>query len=253
LATKTVDGGWRDYFFELDDLDVESFIAEHADENCYFCPHLFRQPRRVKANAVCPQGLWADLDGVYPSTLRELKPTIAIRSSCGRFVGLWCTDTVVSEALNKRLTYATGADKGGWDLTQVLRLPGSVNWKYTPPPRVVTLWTDGPRYRVAELEKILPALPERGNGHGVLRRASELTPVEILAKHDIRGWLRQQLLHGRQRSGERRHRMHWRLACQLKEHGVGAAEAFVCLRDTRWNKHATDAPVWALVDKLWSE
>ena len=50
---------------------------------------------------------------------------------------------------------------------------------------------------------------------------------------------------------------HWRLACELHEKGIPKDEAFVCLRDTPWNKHQfenkddPDAWVWTLVDKVW--
>jgi hypothetical protein len=149
----------RDFFFKPDEVDVEAFIDEYSDENCYFVPHLFKRPRRIKENAVPPKGLWADLDEIDPSTLGELEPTVAIRSSPGRFVGLWSTDQVVSEGLNRRLTYHVGADRSGWCFTKLLRLPGSRNHKYSSAPRAIVLWDDGPTYRVVDVEKRLPPSP----------------------------------------------------------------------------------------------
>jgi hypothetical protein len=78
------------------------------------------------------------------------------------------------------------------------------------------------------------------------------SPEEIVAKHGIRGNLRHELLHGHQIGSERRHRMHWKLACGLHEAGVSVEEAFVLLRATAWNKHERDEPVWTLISKVWS-
>jgi hypothetical protein len=91
----------------------------------------------------------------------ELKPTIAIESSPGRHVGLWLTDDVVTEELNERLAKYLGDKEGGWDLTQVLRLPGTINHKYAALPRVRVLWRDGPEYSVRDLSRSLPKLERR--------------------------------------------------------------------------------------------
>ncbi len=253
LSTKSVEGRWRDYFFDPDDCDLTNFIARHRDENIFFCPHLFDARRRIKDHAVLPKLLWADLDAVDPRRI-VYRPTVAIRSSPRRYVGLWRTDRTVTEELNRRLTYALGADASGWDLGQVLRLPGSINHKpqYSK-PRVRLLWDDGPRYRVDDLETKLPRLtpikvPERGD-----RRASLLTLQQIIDKHQLNGNLRRELLGpGRptKLDGQRGYKVHWRLACELREAGVPGEEAFICLRDTKWNKHADDRSVWALVEKV---
>jgi len=86
-------------------------------------------------------------------------PTIAIESSPGRYVGIWLTDEPASKQLNRRLTYAIGADRGGWDLTQVLRVPGTISHKYVPSVTVRTLWACGPKYHVSQLERQVPNLP----------------------------------------------------------------------------------------------
>jgi len=86
-------------------------------------------------------------------------PTIAIESSPGRYVGIWLTDEPASEQINRRLTYAIGADRGGWDLTQVLRVPGTISHKYVPSVTVRTLWACGPKYHVSQLERQVPNVP----------------------------------------------------------------------------------------------
>lgn len=242
----------RDFFFKPDEVDVEAFIAEHLGEHCYFCPHLFTRPRRIKENAVPAKGLWADLDEIDPSTLGGLEPTVAIRSSPHRFVGLWSTDKVVSEDLNRRLTYHVGADHSGWCFTKLLRLPGSRNHKYSSAPRAIVLWDDGPTYRVSDLERDLRVLPQRRLGNNA-RRPSPLSMPQIIANHpNIKSSTRRKLLGPGQIGRERRHRMHWRLANELHEAGMPADECFICLRDTKWNKHGNDVEaVWRLIDKIW--
>jgi hypothetical protein len=77
------------------------------------------------------------------------------------------------------------------------------------------------------------------------RRKSSRSMRQILDRHPkIEGSTRRKLLGPGQIGRERRHRMHWLLANELHEAGVPADEAFVCLWDTKWNKHKDQgAPV----------
>src|SRR5262249_44368707 len=72
------------------------------------------------------------------------------------------------EALNHRLARASRADPSGWDLTQLLRLVGRSNHKYTPPVPVRLVSLDPTlAYDPAWLDATLPALGARAriNGH----------------------------------------------------------------------------------------
>jgi hypothetical protein len=208
---------WRDHF-ERSEVDLTEFAREHRRANVYFCPHGFAQPRRIKANAVLPKVLWADLDEVDPRTC-GVPPTIAIRSSPGRYVGLWRTDRVVTEELNKRLTYALDADKGGWDLTQVLRLPGTINYKYNPPALVRLLWDDGPIWRVADLERMLPKLvsTRRANGHTAadIGGFDRHDASEVLRRYHVRGLnINSPVVVGKRSS------VVWKIALTLRDRGA---------------------------------
>src|SRR5690606_27899998 len=83
------------------------------------------------------------------------------KSSEHRYQALWELEEPLManqlEEINRRLTYTLQADKSGWDLTQVLRIPGTMNYKYQPPERGVLLWDDGPVYK---LDDLLPYLTE---------------------------------------------------------------------------------------------
>jgi hypothetical protein len=108
--------------------------AERARElseggfNVWHCAHLLTAKRRVKENAAVIKALYVDGDGVQvPPNLPQ--PTAVVKSSPGREQFYWRLSMPVppemGEGLNRRLAYALGADKSGWDLTQLLRPPGT--------------------------------------------------------------------------------------------------------------------------------
>ena len=267
LSLKWPSGRWRDYAFARDGIvdgtvgdldDIPAFVAEHLALNIYFVPHAFNAPTRRKIHAVLPCCLFADMDGVGPDVCSP-EPTIIWRTSPRRYSGIWLTDKPITEQLNRRLTYVNGFDHGGWDLTQLLRLPGTFNYKRDPPTPTKLLWADGPRYRIADLERMLPLLPERprhnGHSHSNGERKASKLPMEAIIKRypTIRFGTREKLLGEGQVGGERRHRMHWRLACELHEANVPEDEAATLLIGTAWNKHDSDEPVWGMIKKIWSE
>ena len=135
-------------------------IAEprgHADQ--YFCPVVFSEPHRKKEYALPTNLLWADLDPVHPDQCR-VRPSVAWESSPGRYQALWFLtheiDPGEAAALSKRIAYSDGGDKGGWDLTQVLRLPGTHNFKYDSAPEVQLLWAKSRAYSVEEIKGAYP-------------------------------------------------------------------------------------------------
>jgi hypothetical protein len=115
----------------------------------YFCPTLFAEPQRKKEHALETSWLWSDLDSADPRTI-DHKPTVAWQTSPGRYQALWRLKrplpALEASELSRRIAYSEGADKSGWDVTQVLRPPGSLNWKYEPAFRVKLLWSNGPIY-----------------------------------------------------------------------------------------------------------
>jgi hypothetical protein len=231
ISTKSVTGDWNDHFFTRTKFkDIPQFLKDHEDRDIYFCPHGFVRPRRLKKNVEIPKILWADLDEANPRDFDEsLLPTVAFESSPGRFVGLWLMTDFITEELNQRLTYHIDADKGGWDFTQVLRFPGTKNYKYDASPKVKILWSDGPKYSVADIEKALP-------GETVKRRnASEASEIYKRYERSFSGFIRRELLRGKPKRGKRSE-VFWRLVNDLIEAGVSEDEAFELLRASPWNK-----------------
>lgn len=156
LATKDQYGsqGWEDK--GLAGAVVPERLPNAKRVDVYFTPCIFSKPRRNNRYALPSRWLYADLDEVDPRSL-ALKPTVAIESSPGRYQAMWLLTRPLPikqfRALNQRLTYATGADRGGWAQNKVLRVPGTVNHKYDGRPRVKLMWFK--RERVYTAKQVL--------------------------------------------------------------------------------------------------
>lgn len=233
ISTKNGAGKWKDHFFAREDLSqVRQFIRDHRDDNVYFCPHGFNRRSRTKDEAVPPALAYADLDHCDPNDLKGLKPTIAIESSPGRFVGIWLSKDVIPEEINQQLTYHIGADKGGWDLTQVLRFPGTYNYKYKTCPRVRVLWDDG---RIFSLNLMKARLPEPDVNAGVtLDGAKVLKTYRGKLSAKIRALLMQRKIFGKQD----RSKILYQLEAECLEAGMSEDEVIALLINSIWNKFA---------------
>lgn len=246
VCTKSGSGKWADHEFARKNFDkVAGFIAANRDKDLYFCPHGFDRPARLKKYAVDPLMLYADLDEVQPRKITP-RPTIALESSPGRFVGFWKTTEPVSEELNRRLTYSLGSDVSGWDRTQVLRIPSTRNYKYESAPRVKLLWENGPLYNPKELEKQIPDLAPRATVN------EEAVRVYKKYEKKLPQRLRHRLMNKTVSRGKRSEVL-WRLQNELLETGMSRDEAFALLWVSPWNKFA-DRPdganqLWAIIDK----
>lgn len=258
LATKSASGKFRTHAFKRSQIkNVAQFLRDNSDKDIYFCPHGFSskcvdedgEARRLKEYAVLPKMLWADLDETDPRKIKP-KPTIAIESSPGRYVGLWFTDKTISEDLNRRLTYHLDADHGGWDLTQVLRVPGTLNFKYSSTPKVRMLWDDGPTSKINDIEKLLPDEESAPTG---------LTAREVFDRYEkkLPPWLRRELMTTKAPQSGKRSEMIWKIEHGLLEHGLSKDESFVLIKASVWNKfkgrNSEDAQLRRELDKVVGE
>lgn len=228
LSTKDRAGNWKDHPFKRSQFPtITAFLEQHADKDLYFCPHGFSRPRRLERYAEIPKLLWADLDESDPRQA-DPTPSVAWESSPGRFAAVWRLTAHMTKELNSRLTHHLKADPGGWDLTQVLRVPGTLNYKYESRPKVRLLWMDGPEHDPADIERRLPARAkprETDVARGIYKKYE---------KH-FNGWIRRELLHGKPQKGKRSEVL-WKLVNGLVESGCSAEEAFELLRVSPWNK-----------------
>lgn len=234
ISTKDGDDNWKDNFFTVEEFgNIRRFLLDNQDKNIYFCPHGFNRRVRQKTEAVLPNLLWADLDDADPRDMSP-KPTIAIQSSPGRYVGIWKIKGPMTESMNRRLTYKVGADPGGWDLTQVLRFPGTRNYKYNSQPRVRVLWDEGKEYSIKQIEKLLPeADPLDINTVNELRPASEVFDEY---SNKLPRWVRRELLSKKIVGRTDRSEMLWKLENACLEAGMTIEESISVLRNCVWNK-----------------
>jgi hypothetical protein len=144
---------------------AELFCLRRSSEGCevYSCAHLLNDRRRIKANAAPLLALYADGDGATVGNGIP-EPTAVVQSSPGREQFYWRLTSPMppgeAEHLNRRLAYAMGADESGWDLTQLLRVPGTRNHKYPETPIVKIVALRDERYDPQELCAMLPPLTE---------------------------------------------------------------------------------------------
>lgn len=135
--------GFNQFFYRFpDELDkaVEWIEANRQEYgfDLYLCPHLLKKPERKKEFALPSLVLWADLDECHPKHLGkygEPKPQLVLQTSEGRWQAYWILKQPLEpakvEEFNHRIALSYkefGCDQGGFDLTQLLRLP-TLNWK----------------------------------------------------------------------------------------------------------------------------
>lgn len=157
--------------------------------------------KRTKPEAVrgrvqdiaCINALFADFDtkgGDKAEMLQRIEalphpPTWVIDSGGGYHTYWVLRDTFhitspedMKQAVSLQARWVTmlGSDPQAKDLARVLRVPGTLNHKYDPPPEVTVLTDDGPTYDLDDIRNILygvgePAVhqtPEAKGGHGAL-------------------------------------------------------------------------------------
>ena len=129
---------------EQDDL-LEYLDRNQASSDIYFCPTPLSKRQRTKNNIPYSYCLWADLDDCPPEKLL-IPPTVLVETSPDRYQAYWKLKHMGSpwdvEDANRRIAYyhaADGCDRSGWDLTQMLRVPGTFNFKSAAPKAVKLL------------------------------------------------------------------------------------------------------------------
>jgi RepB DNA-primase from phage plasmid len=101
-----------------------------ADDPEYFTPCVFSKHRRLAEYAKATRLLWADLDDKWDQAF-EPKPSVLWETSPGHHQALWILNRPYridkQQPVNEALSKAIGAGVGGWDASQLLRIPGTIN------------------------------------------------------------------------------------------------------------------------------
>jgi len=173
-----VSGNFKQFFYEWPRQapELSAFLdLKVKDHNLWFCVNLLKEKERRKINCLPGNLVWADLDFVDPDAIVP-PPSCIIESSPKRYQAFWRLDNPVppdvAESFSKNIAYTTGADKSGWPLTKLLRIPHTRNFKYETPPEVKVLKAHDTRVPFAVFEDV----PE----------ASE-SPVEVIGDYEELG------------------------------------------------------------------
>lgn len=150
----------RDYPKDLGYL--AKYCGLRADEDVYLSVALFSAQHRTKDDSdAIASAVWCDADTCSPEKFR-VEPSISVETSPGRWHCWWVLEGPVSASeaseVSQRIAYAhrdEGADVG-WQVSKILRVPGTTNTKYEEPFKVTASYT-GALYSLAELRDHYPA------------------------------------------------------------------------------------------------
>lgn len=211
----------------------------------YFTPLKYTELKRRREFVGRPGVLFADLDdGARLSD--DLFPNLIVKSSAAHKHAYWFLDRPYDlaewESKARGLSYAIGADPGGWDTTQVLRVPGTLNHKYSPPHEVTVVYYDPePRFSL----EIFPTHPTpiqaslAGREELAFLPSTEEVAVRLAAMRKY--WPRlslevQSLLATKQKVSDRS-AVIWMVGAALFEAGATLEEAFQIIKIASWNKY----------------
>jgi hypothetical protein len=249
-----------DRFFEWprESLKLENYILhQEVNKNVYFCVSLLKQQERKKKHCLPTDLVWADLDTVNPDSLTKLPPTIVLQSSPGRWQAFWRLSTKVepfdAERYSRRVAYAIGADKSGWDMVQLLRVPLTRNWKYHPAMPIALEKAVNVRVDIDLLESVFLAAPEETQTlDKPIPSEGDREVEEIIAEYshylDMDRFT--SLYTYQPKEDEDWSKLLWSLEVMCFRAGMTAEEVFVVAQASACNKFARDGRP---VEHLWRD
>ena len=126
--------------------DLTRFCEGHSKKDVYFSVAAFSEPvRSANDERATSRVVYADADGFEPGDFR-LAPSIRVQTSPGNYHAYWVLDRPygqheVSEVARK-ISKAHNLDPSSGIPTKLLRVPGTVNTKYSEPYNVTYTSTD---------------------------------------------------------------------------------------------------------------
>src|SRR5438874_579100 len=154
---------FKQSFFEWPSQKVElgRFIEDEiSNKHLWYGVNLFEKPQRKTEYALNGRLVYADLDACNPTDV-EPAPSVAYETSPGRFHALWRLNQAIPPDIaadySRRIAYRysiNGADKTGWDITQLLRVPFTRNYKYSGAPEVTVTFTNDEPFDPKTFEEI---------------------------------------------------------------------------------------------------
>jgi hypothetical protein len=184
---------------------------------------------------------------------------MTIESSPERYQALWMFDEVAdpidAQDISKRIAYyhiEDGADKSGWDLSQLLRVPWTYNYKYDPPATVLLKAASD----VVSIDELRGAYPELQEDKDEMFPFPEHIPdgQTLLLGYKERlphkAWMLLKVTPDKDWS-----KPLWALEMLLAETGLDREEIFAIIKEAACNKYARDNRddrlLWKEVCKAW--
>lgn len=253
----------KDSFFSFNDgMDkVVAYIKANAKEyDLYICAQPLSMPKRVKESVIETTCAWADLDTCPPEKLL-VKPTILVESSPGRYQAYWIFDEpltpIEGQAISKAIAYhhvTDGADKSGWDLTQLLRIPGTLNHKYNTRPAVRVLEMNTARYRLSDFAAY-GSLETSSDDNDELPDPIDSSPEQLLLRHGSKLSSDVWPLYFTTPEADWSKSL-WALEVLLAEAGLSKEEIYYIVRHAACNKYDRDgsspSALWKEVKKAYA-
>lgn len=189
--------GFKQTFFQWPEMkkELNAFIDENVPhKHLWFGVNLFAKAERRTEQALAGKLVYADLDACNPGTV-EPRPSIAFESSPGRFQAIWRLDQTIPPDIaadySRRIAYrysVNGADKTGWDITQLLRVPFTKNYKYPGGPeiKVVSTSEESLGTDIFEAIEIPPQVVSDNGDIGDMPDPESLPdPEKVIARYEL--------------------------------------------------------------------
>src|SRR5829696_1711105 len=150
--------------------------------DAYFSAHLLTARKRDKEHAAPLSALYADGDGATVS-IDKPQPTGVVASSPGKDHFYWALESPIppeeGEWINQTIAQNIGADPSGYDLSQLLRVPNTINYKpeyEKPTVEIVSL--NGHHHTPQELLDAFPP-PPKGHARKERHTTDDEPPVKL--------------------------------------------------------------------------
>ncbi len=250
-ATKEFYEEWFEYDFHRI-AEITDWIQRWTQEqDIYIAPFFFTTRKRTKENVESCPAAWADLDDCQPEKLL-VEPSILIETSTRRWQALWVftelQDPGTAEDISRRIAYYhadEGADKSGWDLTQLLRVPYTTNFKYRKGLGYEETTVTNTAFSKITPQILQDAYPQ-ATGYEysdipmpVLEEMEETDPEAIMEKHKNRLMPTAARLFAMPPEHDWSKDL-WQLENVLFEGGLSREEAFVICSSAACNKYRRD-------------
>jgi archaellum biogenesis ATPase FlaH len=236
---------WNEKFFKwpAERVELSDYITKKgATDDIYTSPAIWKFPGKLGKNLFKSSAVaFTEYDGNALSVDEGIyEPSLKVQSSSPTCQHVYfkldkpTDDPSELEKINEIITYGNDGDPSAWDCTQILRPPGTTNFKYEDKPQTKLIYqasTTLSRSLFKNLER-----PKKFDAKIDQSALPEL--MDVIARHawahdDFDFFMRDSIAGGSRSSAM------MRLGHVCAEMGMSSEEAYVTLRDAddRWKKY----------------